>query len=499
MGCSKLAHMFGSQRSRSHAVRHPHALRSIIRWQHAAAVVSVLLVTTSACASSPNAHPGGSEGGGPAVEFVPALAASFNGTIPQANASRDCGRNNYGFLAEVPKVGLGNIKVTKHYGPIIKLADGMPKQMEASGVLKDASGGASDLPFDHSFGGDYSMDIQVDSQYTKLGQYAGAKPTSTNGILHVEIQQGEMPHSESSVSDPLGRHLPGGVTWPAYAHSVEQPGTFVAGFLPRTGDRIAAEGDWIIDCGHTDFHTELHELTFIAFGSDSGGAAVVHAFANPYLPSELYNQNASLAGQVGKPGSMALSSSAPLVPGYLENTVLGLLNSKAANPPPIRIPMLVEASRVAPSPFEVCAPPGSKGALHVSYAFDVRPGVSVAESIGSSPGCATFHAAFTGSYRPADPLGQTLCPVPWSWLNAEASQQIGQKLDLQSLIVKTVDKLLPSAVGRIAAALSHAPEVDCFSPLLSSIGPVVDGSHAVTPVAGQILPVAGWAKVYRTG
>jgi hypothetical protein len=61
-----------------------------------------------------------------------------------------------------------------------------------------------------------------------------------------------------------------------------------AAYIPQEGDRIAMRGRWIIDCGHNDFHTELHPITFMAFGHAVGSKTVVHVISNPYRVTQLY-------------------------------------------------------------------------------------------------------------------------------------------------------------------------------------------------------------------
>ena len=54
-----------------------------------------------------------------------------------------------------------------------------------------------------------------------------------------------------------------------------------SGYIPHEGDRIAMRGRWIIDCGHNDFHAELHPITFMAFGHEEGNKTVVQCWPTP--------------------------------------------------------------------------------------------------------------------------------------------------------------------------------------------------------------------------
>jgi hypothetical protein len=444
--------------------------------------VSLLSLLIGACSTS-------AEINRPAVSFVTQNAVSFNGSIPKANATAACGNNKYGFIAEIQYVGPTAAKITKHYGPIIPLTNGMPKQMVDSGTVVDGGGGNVDLPFDHSFGGDFSMDITLGSPYAALGQNVGTGQGTPKGEIHVEIQMGEFPHY---TSDPLTKSLPASMTWPQFATSAESQ--IINGFIPQKGDSIAAQGDWILDCGHPDFHSELHELSFLAFGHDAGNAAIVHTFYNPYLPSELFNQNASLAPQVNNPSNFNLSNTYPLIPKFLVNTIIGVVTGSIK--PPIEVPMLVAPSDVAPPPFKVCAPNYKSGSnLSISYSFVTRPGVIINHSVDKTNGCVTFSVAFTNQYQTAIPAGQTLCNVPWSWLNQNAAPYTPNgRLNLQKEILTQVTKIDPSAGQSVSNALKYDIQVDCFNLLSSDIGPVNNSSQSVTVDPNQEFPFVGWAK-----
>jgi hypothetical protein len=41
-------------------------------------------------------------------------------------------------------------------------------------------------------------------------------------------------------------------------------GNYPVGYRPEAGDRILARGQWIIDCGHPDWHAELHPVSLLA-------------------------------------------------------------------------------------------------------------------------------------------------------------------------------------------------------------------------------------------
>ncbi len=467
--------------------------RNSIRRLLAVSTLGLAALVAASCSSTTNNSTSTGSNAMPVVAFNTTSAVSFNGPIPTADALKACGNNKYGFIAEIQYTGPTSAKITKHYGPIEPLSNGMPKQMEASGTVVNQGGGNVDLPFDHSFGGDFSMDMALANPYLKLGQNVGTGSGTPKGDVHIEIQMGEFPHL---TSDPLTQSVPSTMAWTDYATAAES--SIVPGFLPQKGDSIAAQGDWVIDCGHPDFHSELHELSFLAFGHVSGNASVVHAFYNPYLPSELYNSNAALSSQVNDPSLLTSKSDVPLIPTYLVNTVIGVATNKTTTP--IAVPMIIAPSTIAPEPFTVCAPSGSGTNLQISYAFDVRPGVEVSKSVDNSTGCVTFTVNFTSSYQTLPPAGQVECQVPWSFINQNASpySSTGKSLNIQQEIINAVGGLDPSAVPYVQATLQHPLQVNCFDQLGSPISQVSSSGQSVSIVTNQFSPIVGWARVARS-
>ena len=54
-------------------------------------------------------------------------------------------------------------------------------------------------------------------------------------------------------------------------------------YRPKQGDRVAVFGRWIVDCGHPDFHTEIHPplLTARAWTVNQLGACAKESMPNP--------------------------------------------------------------------------------------------------------------------------------------------------------------------------------------------------------------------------
>src|SRR6266700_306815 len=61
----------------------------------------------------------------------------------------------------------------------------------------------------------------------------------------------------------------------------------------HAGDRVAMFGRWITDCGHADFHTEMHPPLLTAFGRETTGSAgqpktTTEVISRPYLTSQTF-------------------------------------------------------------------------------------------------------------------------------------------------------------------------------------------------------------------
>src|SRR5207244_6046874 len=96
---------------------------------------------------------------------------------------------------------------------------------------------------------------------------------------HGEIALGLVPHARAASQASPSQ------TW-RQASDVDLSG-FLDGFAePQVGDRALVMGRWIIDCGHGDYGTELHPMSFLAWSHPTGSTNVVHAYMNPYRDAE---------------------------------------------------------------------------------------------------------------------------------------------------------------------------------------------------------------------
>jgi hypothetical protein len=425
-------------------------------------LVAVLLRASAAVAGGPVVEPG--------VAFVAEAAVARNGPIPVANAEQTCGSNTASYLAELLDVFPTDAKVTKHWPDIVP-----GKVFVLSGTVVRSSLGTGDLPFDHPFGSDLNFDVDPDAPFAALNQFAAdGEETGVPDAQHVELEEGSLPHTADR---PLGPAT--GQPW--YELSDANRGYLVEGFLPRAGDRLALMGHWIIDCGHTDYETEIHPLTFMAVAHAEGDRTVGWMFYNPYHVTQVYSPDIAIAGHVDDAGRFA----DPLVktfPSYLVDDVLRLLNGTKDH---LGGAVLLEAEHASPPPWRVCAPLGTSGRhLRVEYHFALRPGVNLRLTRDGPAGCITVTATLGPRYVPQN-VSLRPCALPWDWLNQQAANEAGvPDLDIQ----EKIKSFLPMSVWPL---VDNTPDSACGDALVGSVPAgrrrqIVRDESQPFPLAGTI-------------
>lgn len=195
-----------------------------------------------------------------------------------------------------------------------------------SGTLPaDPTYSGKDLPFTHPFGTDWEFFIVPDQNYASLlapsngctsftatgdcvnnidyGNTANAACTAAEtpnecctgpgaGSCNVDQEYREavaaarnnqfvLPTSPLGVQGILGFETDQGLIPPAIRSQVHK------------GDRVAMFGRWITDCGHPDFHTEVHPPLLIAFGHETTGSSgqpvtSTQVISRPYLIGQTF-------------------------------------------------------------------------------------------------------------------------------------------------------------------------------------------------------------------
>jgi hypothetical protein len=133
-------------------------------------------------------------------------------------------------------------------------------------VMPELSG--NDVYFTHPFGFDWEFFVAPDRDYRRL-LAADNNGTDASG------GDGEYRQATAQARE-FGLSVPNGVL------GVETDRKLVPEkYRARAGDRVAVFGRWITDCGHNDFHTEIHPPLLLAVARPGGGAVDTTGFPPP--------------------------------------------------------------------------------------------------------------------------------------------------------------------------------------------------------------------------
>jgi hypothetical protein len=366
------------------------------------------------------------------VEFESAAAVAANGPIPPVpakpleEAKEVCGSETTGWGAELLTTAPGEIKVKNEWGDIIP-----GKEMMVSGTVHNVSTpGDADIPIDHPFSADTTFDVALDEPYWSLARELTAESEGqpSKHELHVELETGSFPHAMPQLNGPSE-----GQPWDLLeeevaereAHS-ESTTTLLddaslgleSGYIPQEGDRVAVRGRWILDCGHTDFHAELHPITFMAFGHAEGAKTSVHVLSNGYRVTQLYGSGtAEVNGPAkGKPFPEGFEEA---VTKFVTNALFG------TEAKPVELLGGLERTLPSTAPFKVCVPEGGSGPLQTGFTFVKRSGVLIEVKHPKTSRCATVKATVNPEkFKALQPRART-CDMPWPWLSRRISESLG--------------------------------------------------------------------------
>ena len=381
-----------------------------------------------------------------------------------------CGSETTAFGTELLTTSPQEAKVQNEWGDVIPGKEVFATG-EATSVTLVRNG---DLPFTHPFGPDLWFNVKLDPAYANLAQTLGTQePTLPQGNLHVEIAQGVVPHEEGATSVGDG---------------------FLEGFVPQEGDRVALYGHWIIDCGHADFHTEIHPIVLLAFAHDDGTTTDVHVFYNPYYETQVLTPDRDKVADFSDPDRVSEPGSARF-PQYLFQQLLriGGLGPKGPLCCAERLDsnMIIDPHRDASLTWYACAPDrDAEGDLSFTSRFATRPGVTVEATPGEPAGCVRFDATMDPRYEPF-PIQPHDCVVTWDTLNRQAGAALGQAdLDLR----KSINALVPAS---FRPKVNRDPHYACFDPMVVPPLPTGGDAKQSTTSDDQAFPFYGEITVTK--
>ena len=409
--------------------------------------------------------------------FKESASIAANGNYPPAAPKPVCGADDRRFLVELATGNPFNYKVPRRLADI-KTA---PSEIMVSGTAVDASLGTGDFPFDHTFGSDFNMDVTPDPPYLPAAQGDGLEI----GGLHVELSEGQLPHEQAAAGPATGQ------SWADMSDRARQ-GIYMR-FVPDAGDRVLVMGHWVIDCGHTNFDTELHPITFMASGRAVGTKTVVNAFYNPVRETQLYHPDPAKALAFADPSRLTDPVAAPF-PKALITDVLRLQNLGPVGYTSIdhmESWAMLEPNHTSPVDWRVCAPAGSTGGhLDIKYHWITRPGVEIQVVADDATGCAQVHTNL-GTATIAPPPAR-VCVLPWDFLNQEAAAEAGiPGLDLQA-------KLEPYVAAPFKGGLVPDPILNCYDPMMVPALEDMPAGTQIDVMDGVLLPFYGTVTVERT-
>jgi hypothetical protein len=435
-----------------------HAIRRLLTWSVGLLTLGGLLV---GCGGTGTPKP--SVGG--LVGFDKRKAALANDPIERADQRFACGSRDFAFGQEL--ITLDNpalADVQNQWGDVVPgksvFMTGKINNIQG-GVGTDLRGGA-DFLLTHPFGTDFTFQTVLDPPFKALGETVGKLPILPfpPGVLHTELEKGIIPHSDAE--------------------------NYLPGFVPQQGDQIAFYGRWIVDCGHDDFHTEMHPPSLVSFGHQQGaGTTVVHSFYYPYEVTELYSPSPDQVANLANTARFTDPKTKTL-PGYFVDELLRVIQGEHDR---IQAHILMKAPPVQPLTWYACAPSprpaGSK--LTASYQYTARPGIDIQVTPDNDLGCARFDLKVGASYQPLNPSRHD-CSIPWAQLTPQLQEALANReIDILSLIKSKVGAALAPTVER-------DPLFDCYDPLVVAAPGPASGSGIVINAA-QPYPFYGQATV----
>jgi len=360
-----------------------------------------------------------------------------------------------------------------------------------SGTVVRTENSTADFPFAHPFGNDTEFFAVPDANFSNL-LAASNSPTEAQCAPGSESQEycearDTIRQLHLSGAGALGFEIDRGLLDPAYR--------------PRAGERVAAHGTWIVDCGHRDYHTEMHPPLIVARARvlPNNGELRGTLIARPYTLTQTYSPD-----------------NAPFFP-----HALGQLAKEAVSPSggPISAEPVI-SSRPFTNPlvaqYVFAIPPtGVSGDLptRVRYHFVTRPGVTVSLSHPDKYRVFVSVSMDPTKYAPAPAPSctpQAFTPdqiddaAGWSRgtfrnLSGAVSTVGPGAIDFLGLFVGIPPGTLEPFVIKSTIALNAGVrKLDCTisPPIIPPTAPSTTGSdNLVVEDATQPYPVAGWLVI----
>jgi hypothetical protein len=349
-----------------------------------------------------------------------------------------------------------------------------------------------DMPFTHPFGKvDWETMIAPDAAFTNIlaPSNTGVPPVTTPPTP----SNGEYVDGNKRAAD-LGLSVPHGI------QGMETDQYFIPlPYRAREGDRVAVLGRWIVDCGHADFHTEIHPpLLFarawaMASGANpdtpaSGPASVTFAriIGRPYLVGQTFGDGAlfpHLWSEIKKYFSVVLSTRIEAHPQVIQKPFSGIHSFSFV----VQAPVLPPTSMVA----------AQTPILLSTFHFTVRTGVAVQVTRESSSSVRVYVVMNPILYKPA------ALPVRNDW--DVSFSELSQNKDAYAKINEFLEFALPDPLTSLQTVIHSSIRTDQYNPPIpSSIhdGEITEvtvdklgGGPQFSVDDSQPFPIYGWLRL----
>jgi hypothetical protein len=345
-----------------------------------------------------------------------------------------------------------------------------------------------DVWFVHPFGFDFEFYIVPDPQYEGLLAASNTGVTPGTGAKDSDYS------AANDAAHNIGLAAPKGVLGVETDQGLLPP-SFRNLIVP--GARVATFGRWIVDCGHDDFHTEIHAPLLVAVATPSPPPAGVRGasemtslqiMSRPCTVSQKFDEGNfidHLLAEVGK----------------VETTIFGIPMSWRVEAHPTIFTTPYEGRPfikliVKPPPLKHVNPTRPPPKLTLSYHFTHRAGVAV--QVFNAGNGAVGVAIVLGDLNPATLPAKHDLTVQWSQLGDKYSYVIDA---LQIADILTLD-ILPAII------LNRGILTDIYDPPNASSP--LDNQNVAAPVAvdriqqwaglseddRQPFPIYGWLNVW---
>jgi hypothetical protein len=346
-----------------------------------------------------------------------------------------------------------------------------------------------DMPFTHPFGKvDWETMIAPDPAFTNI-----LAPSNTGARANATTP----PNAEYVDANQRAAQL--GLTVPHGVQGMEtDQGLIPLSYRAREGDRVAVLGRWIVDCGHADFHTEIHPpLLFarawaIASGANpdaptSGPATVtfMRIIGRPYLEGQTFGDGAlfpHLYHEIEKYFTVVLSTRLQAHPQIFPKPFSGIQ----------AFSFVAQAPVLPPTSTVVSQAP----VLLTTFHFTVRTGVAVQVTRESSSSVRVRIVMNSTSYKPA------ALPLRSNW--DVSFTELSKNHEAYEKINEFLEAALPDPLTNLQTVLHSSIRTDQYAdPIPASIhdGEITQvtvdnlGGSQFSVDDSQPFPIYGWLSL----